>query len=146
MWGGRGSGGLTSIWRSSTRGGYGRGRGWTEIENIGEFLKIVYSYLCFLNNYILKVRSPDRPHVTITVFFQIQRIPTCEVFFNYLFQCNGTPFQHKPPSDFAAVLFELPPPQCPTTVQTRRHAMRSSCPECVTVMLSAISPPQRSHH
>ena len=51
------------------------GRGWTEIGNIGEFLKIVYSYLYFLKKYVSESRSPDRPHVAITLFSRFDGVP-----------------------------------------------------------------------
>ena len=44
-----------------------------------------------------------------------------------------------------AVIFKIPPPQCPTAVQTRRHAQRSACPEYVTVVLFVIAPPRGAH-
>ena len=40
-------------------------RGWTEIENIGESLKNVCNYLCFLKKNDSESRSPDRPHVAV---------------------------------------------------------------------------------
>ena len=77
--------------------------------------------------------------------FHVRRSPTSEACFRYIFQCDDTPFRHKPPSNFAAVLVELSPPQCPTAVKTRPHALHNACPECVTVVFFAIAPPRGPH-
>ena len=80
-----------------------------------------------------------RPYVAVS---RSDGVPLMKYYSVTLFNTMAPYFWHKLPSDFETVLFKLPPPQYPTTVQTRCHAPRSACTECVTVVLFAIAPPR----